>query len=61
MPAILSPNPKKVSIFIDKYGNKHEGSYFQNAEKFRGNDLGGTTNTNRVAETTGDVKKEEKE
>lgn len=60
MPAILSPNPKKISIYIDKYGNKYEGNYFQNAEKTFGGNLGGNRTPEGVATPPrGDTEKKE--
>ena len=63
MPAILATGKdlKKVSIFIDKYGNKHEGNFYENAKKNNGTNLGGLGATEGIpTQTGGDKTKENK-
>jgi len=52
MPAVLSPNPKKQSVFIDKYGNIKEGSFFEQSNNF-GHNLGTVAKTDRPSENGG--------
>lgn len=52
MPAIMGTKLKKVRVFIDKYGQTHEGTIEQNLGR---PNLGGITEANRVAETTGNA------
>jgi len=61
MPAILATGKdlKKVSIFIDKYGNKHEGNFFENAQKTNGTNLGRPGTTEGIPTQTGGDKTEE--
>lgn len=51
-PAIMGTKLKKVRVFIDKYGQTHEGTIEQNLGQ---PNLGRTTEANRLAEETGDA------
>jgi hypothetical protein len=45
MPVVMSPNPRRIRVFIDKYGNKKEGGIDEN---MGGYDMGGATSSNRI-------------
>lgn len=55
MPAVMSPKPKKIQVFISPNGQLYEGG----AETYYGTNLGGFRSSDGVSKTTqGDEKKD---